>query len=211
MAMAIAALARKRPSTIDGAEAWPFPIPASSRRWAGWWREGRQTLRGRLHGGRQNHAGAGAGEAARLARGGYRRVDRTARAPDGRRYLRAPRRAVFSRRRTARSCSTSCRPGTWSSPPAAARSSIRRTAPRSTATACRSGSTRRSSGSSPGCLPTAAARLRPTGSTSSGCIISGAPRISRRMSGSTPDGPASMRWSNRSSTGWKHSRALAKC
>ncbi len=57
-------------------------------------------------------------------------------ARQGEPYFRAAERAVLARAARAR--------GTSSSRPAAARSSIRRTAPRSTATACRSGSTCRS-------------------------------------------------------------------
>ncbi len=144
---------------------------------------------------------------ARLAGRGRRRADRSARAADGRGHLRAAAASRISAPSSGRSCSCCCRCATWSSPPAAAHSWIRTTARRSTSTACRSGSTCRSSevlgadsrrraapaGGRPGAdgaaVHDAAARLRP------GQLRVDAAGLERRSGSSSASWTASRRWS----------------
>ena len=68
MAFAIAALGARGRRRSKAPTRSRSPIPASSTRWTGSSREGRQGVPGRVHGGRQDDGGARAGQAARLAR-----------------------------------------------------------------------------------------------------------------------------------------------
>ena len=108
----------------------------------------------------------------------------------GRRHLRAARRAVLPGARTRRCSPISSRPSRRRRD---RRRHVRRPgriAPPSTPTACRSGSTSRSTASIARCRPTAAGRWPPIAPSSSTCIIAGAPPTSRRTSGSMPAAPA---------------------
>ena len=195
MAFAIAALGAQgrppSPAPTSVAVSYPGFFDTLERLLTG---EGRQDLPRGLHGGRQDDGGAralGAGSA-----GAPRTSTSSSRRASGRTVadIFAPRgRAVLPRRRARRPrrrCSP-CATSSW--PPAAARSSIRTTARRSTATACRSGSTCRSPSSSPGCRPTAGGRSprtarRSSASTRRGARVrAGAPAARRRRRAASSD------------------------
>ena len=147
MAFAIAALgARARvdhhraPTSVGRA-----PTRASSSARVAQRREGGQDLPGRLHGRGQDHARTRARAAARLARRGRRRADRGARAAHrGIDIFAGNGEPYFPRRRARGAPRPAARCATWSSRPAAARSSTRRTARPCSPTAPSSGSTCRS-------------------------------------------------------------------
>src|SRR5690606_17859802 len=92
---------------------------------------------------------------------------------------------------------------TWSSPPAAARSSIRRTARSSTATASPSGSTSPSHSSSIGCRPTGGGRSPPTANGSSVSTRRAGRRTSTRTSGWTPAARPCPLWWSSCWTSWR--------
>ena len=117
----------------------------------------------------------------RLAGRGHRRADRGARAAHRSPTSSRSTASRISAPPSARSSSCCCRCGTSSSRPAAARSWIPRTAPRSTWTACRSGSTCRSRSCSRGSRSTAGGRWPPTAPRWSGCSRCAWPPTARRQ------------------------------